>query len=157
MDLVRYYSDYTILQFQLVYWYKALSKLVDTNEFSLQAEEKEDVSLLVKAISFCKTKEIKLVIVEALETDVAKLEDDLRNMTRYCTHTLLLFEFLSFLTICFVLLLFGTLHFVIICENSISKGLLNIVFGPEFIPKFMVFIFNISLNFLSCNVLKSIS
>ena len=37
---------------------------VDTNEFSLQAEEKEDMSLLVKANSFCKTKEIKLVNVE---------------------------------------------------------------------------------------------
>ena len=55
---------------------------VDTNEFSLQAEEKEDVSLLVKANSFRKTKEIKLVNVEALETAVAKLEDDLRNMDK---------------------------------------------------------------------------
>ena len=60
---------------------------VDINKFSLQAEEKEDMSLLVKANSFGKTKEIKLVNVEALETAVAKLEDDLRNMTRYCTYT----------------------------------------------------------------------
>ena len=45
------------------------------------------MSLLVKANSFGKTKEIKLVNVEALETAVAKLEDDLRNMTRYCTYT----------------------------------------------------------------------
>ena len=47
---------------------------VDTNEFSMQAEEKEGVSLLVKANSFHKTKEIKLVNIEALETAVPKLK-----------------------------------------------------------------------------------
>ena len=36
----------------------------------------------MKANSFRKTKEIKLVNVEALETAVAKLEDDLRNMDK---------------------------------------------------------------------------
>ena len=62
------------------------SREVDSNKFSLQAEEKEDMSLLVKGNSFRKTKEIKLVNVEALETVVAKLEDG-RYMTRYCTYT----------------------------------------------------------------------
>ena len=55
---------------------------VDINKFSLQAEEEGDMSLLVKANSFRKTKEIKLVNVEALETAVAKLEDDLRNVDK---------------------------------------------------------------------------
>ena len=40
------------------------------------------MSLLVKANSFRKTKEIKLVNVETLETAVAKLEDDLRKLDK---------------------------------------------------------------------------
>ena len=55
---------------------------VDINKFSLQAEEEGDMSLLVKANSFRQTKEIKLVNVETLETAVAKLEYDLRNVDK---------------------------------------------------------------------------
>ena len=53
---------------------------IDIKNFSLEAEEKMDMALLVKANSFRKTKENKLVNVEALETAVSKLENDLRKI-----------------------------------------------------------------------------
>ena len=48
MGLVRYYSDYTILQFQVVYLYKALSKLVTLDAKSLYTSipNEEDINII---------------------------------------------------------------------------------------------------------------
>ena len=53
---------------------------VDINKYSLEAEEKNDMALLVKANSFRKTKEAKFDSLEALQTDITNLESDLKDM-----------------------------------------------------------------------------
>ena len=53
---------------------------MDINKYSLEAEEKNDMALLVKANSFRKIKEAKFDSLEALQTAITSLESDLKDM-----------------------------------------------------------------------------